>query len=238
VPLRIAGFAFAPRLVPTLAAAAMVALTVSLGNWQSERAAEKARLQALLDRRSSEAPLVLTGMAGSAEELRFRRVRAQGRFLADGQIFVDNRIHGGRAGFHVVTPLVIAGSGVLLLVNRGWVARSTAYPAPPQVPVPAGDVTVEGVATVPPARVLELSAETVTGNVWQNLSTARYAAHVRREVLPVVLLAALPAPGLTTVAEKPDTGIAKHREYSLTWYSLAITLVALWVGLNVRRHPA
>ena len=32
--MRIAGYVFAPRLVPTVAAAAMVALTVSLGRWQ------------------------------------------------------------------------------------------------------------------------------------------------------------------------------------------------------------
>jgi surfeit locus 1 family protein len=94
---------------------------------------------------------------------------------------------------------------------------------------------VEGLATVPPARVLELSGDTVSGAVWQNLSLARYAAHVRRDVLPVVVLAATPAPGLAAVPEAPDTGIAKHREYSLTWYSLAITLVALWLGLNLRR---
>ena len=233
--MKLAGLVFAPRLVPTLAAAAMVAITVSLGNWQSARAQEKALLQALLEKRESEAPLTLTGQAGSAEVLRFRRVRAKGHFVADGQIFVDNRVHQGRAGFHVVTPLAISGSQAQVLVNRGWVARSAAYPAPPEVPVPDGERTVEGLATVPPARVLELSADTVSGSVWQNLSVARYAARVRRDVLPVVVLATMPAPGLAVVVEKPDTGIAKHQEYSLTWYSLAITVVALWIGLNLRR---
>ena len=155
--------------------------------------------------------------------------------MPDGQIFVDNRIHGGRAGFHVVTPLAIAGAGALVLVNRGWVPRSGAYPASPDVPVPAGEQVVEGLATVPPRRVLELSKETVTGNVWQNLVISRYAAQFRREVLPVVILAAPPGPGLAAVEEKPDAGIAKHREYSLTWFSLAATVAALWVGLNLRR---
>ena len=236
--MRVAGYVFAPRLVPTLAAAVMIALTVSLGNWQSRRAEEKKLLQDLLEARAAEAPLTLTGGSGSAEQLRFRRVRARGSYVAGGQIFVDNRVHGGRAGFHVVTPLAIAGSQALLLVNRGWVARTAAYPAPPEVAVPVGEVTVEGLATVPPARVLELSADTVAGSVWQNLSVARYAAHVRRDVLPVVLLASPPAPGLAAVTETPDAGIAKHREYSLTWYSLAVTLVALWVGLNLRRGAA
>jgi surfeit locus 1 family protein len=235
--MRFAGFDFAPRLVPTVAAVAMVALTVSLGRWQSSRAEEKSARQALFDARLGQAPLTLAGRGGSADELLFRRVRVEGRFHAPGQIFIDNRIHGGRAGFHVLTPLAIAGGGALVLVNRGWIARSAAYPAPPEVPVPEGDRVVEGIATVPPARVLELSSETVSGSVWQNLSIARYAASVKRDVLPVMILASPPAPGLAAVEEKPDAGVAKHREYSLTWFSLAIAVTALWVGLNLRRSP-
>lgn len=233
--MRIAGFVFEPRPVPTVAALAMVALTGSLGHWQSNRAGEKAARQALLEARVAESPLGIAGMAGPAEDIVFRRVRLEGRFEADGQIFIDNRIHGGRAGFHVVTPLALGESGTIALVNRGWVARSAAFPRPPEVPVPQGAQVVEGLATLPPRRVLELSKETVAGSVWQNLSISRYAAQVGREVLPVVVLASPPAPGLAKVDEKPDAGIAKHREYSLTWYSLAATVAALWLGLNLRR---
>lgn len=233
--MRIAGFVFAPRLVPTVAAVAMVALTVSLGRWQAGRADEKAGRQALLEARVAEAPLNLTGHVRSAEDVLFRRVRVKGRFVEGGQIFVDNRIHGGRAGFHVMTPLALGSDGPVVLVNRGWIARTASYPAAPDVPVPDGEQVVEGLATVPPARFVELSGDTVTGNVWQNLSMARYAGSAGREVLPVVVLAAPPAPGLVAVVEKPDAGIAKHQEYSLTWFSLAATVTALWVGLNLGR---
>lgn len=234
--MRIAGLVFAPRPVPTVAALAMVALTVSLGRWQSDRAEEKTQRQALLEARVREAPVRLTGQVKSADDLLFRRVRVEGRFVPEEQVFVDNRIHGGLAGFEVVTPLAIGGGGALVLVNRGWIARSAAYPAAPDVPVPAGDQVVEGLATLPPARYLELSGETVTGNVWQNLSIARFASRARRDVLPVVVLASRAAPGLAAVEERPDAGVAKHREYMLTWFSLAATVAALWVGLNLRRH--
>lgn len=233
--MRIGSLDFAPRPVPTVAAIAMVALTVSLGRWQSDRAQEKTARQALLESRVAEAPLTLTGGVRSADEIVFRRVRAQGRYVAAGQVFIDNRVHAGRAGFHVFTPLALGGDGPLVLVNRGWTARTAAYPAPPDVPVPAGEQTVEGLATIPSTRFVELSADTVSGSVWQNLSIARYAERARREVLPVVVLAATPAPGLAAVTEKPDAGIAKHQEYKLTWYSLAATVVALWVGLNLRK---
>ncbi len=214
----------------------MIALTAWLGSWQSGRIAEKEAQQSLLESRRDEAPVVLTSSSGRAEDLLWRRLRASGRWLAERQVFVDNRIHEGRAGFHVVTPLAIEGGRGVVLVNRGWVARTAAYPAAPSVPVPEGRVTVEGLATLPPRRVLELSAETVEGNVWQNLSLEKYASRMRLSVAPVVILDSKPAPGLAAVTEKPDAGIDKHREYALTWYSLAATVAALWLFFGIRRE--
>ena len=224
-------------MVPTIAAIAMIALTVSLGRWQSGRAGEKAARQAAFEARTAETPLELGGSSGPAEALLYRRVRVAGEWDAKGQVFIDNQIHNGRAGFHVITPLRIDGSRVAL-VNRGWTPRTAAYPAAPPVRVPEGRVLVTGIATLPPKRYLELSGETISGNVWQNLSLARYAERMRVELLPVMVLADRPAEGLVAVEEKPDAGVAKHREYALTWYSLAVTLVALWVFYSFRRSPA
>ena len=213
----------------------MIALTLWLGSWQLDRAQEKRERQALFESRSNDTPLHLTGAVPAAGPLLYRRVRAAGAFIGERQFFVDNRIQAGRAGFHVITPLAIEGSGAAVLVNRGWIARGPDYPRPPRVEVPAGRVEVSGMASRPPARVLELSSETVAGDVWQNLSIERFAAHVRLVLLPVVILADAPAPGLTAVREVPDAGVAKHIEYAFTWFALAATLLVLWLVLNFKR---
>ena len=207
---------------------AFVALTVHLGLWQRARAEEKSARQA-------EKPLRITGMVPSAEPLLYRHVTAAGEWLAAKQIFVDNQVHAGRAGFHVVTPLRLAGREEVLLVNRGWIARDAGYPRAPEVPVPAGTVDVSGVASLPPARYVELSTQTVNGNVWQNLSISRFAEHSGLAVLPVVVLADQAAPGLAVLRERPDAGVAKHVEYQYTWFALAATAVALWIALNLRK---
>jgi surfeit locus 1 family protein len=225
---------FAPRLVPTLAAIAMIALTVSLGRWQAGRAEEKAGLQATYDARAREAPVVL-GAASGASELLYRRVQVKGTWMPEGQVFIDNRIHAGKAGFHVVTPVRLAGGSRVVLVNRGWTPRTAAYPAPPPIAAPTGEADVSGLAAVPPRRYLELSGDTVTGNVWQNLSLARYAERARVDLVPVLVLADRAEAGLEPVREKPDAGIEKHREYELTWFSLAATLAALWAWYSFRR---
>lgn len=233
--MRIGAYSFTPRLWPTLGAAALIALTLSLGCWQARRAEEKQVLQSLLEARIRESPLQLTGSVDSAAPLLYRRVRLAGEWIAGGQIFVDNQIHDGRAGFHVVTPLRLEARKEAVLVNRGWIPRSAEYPRAPAVAVPAGHVEVAGMATLPPRRVLELAATTIDGNVWQNLSIERYAAHTGSSLLPVVVLADVAAPGLVAVSEKPDAGILKHREYTLTWFALAATTLVLWIALNLKR---
>lgn len=195
--MRAGPYAFTPGLVPTLAAAALVALTVFLGVWQKHRGDGKERLQALYESRMAQAPVRLAGPLASpadpADALLFRRVAARGRWLARGQVYIDNQVHEGRAGFAVVTPLELEGGKARVLVNRGWVERTADYPRAPEVPVPAGTVEVEGLATIPP-RFLELSPDVIQGRVFQNLTIERYRAWSGLEVLPFVVLADTPAP--------------------------------------------
>jgi len=232
--MRAGPFAFTPGLVPTLAAVALVALTVSLGVWQKHRGDGKERLQALYEARMSQAPVRLAGPIGAADALLFRRVAARGRWLARGQIYIDNQVHEGRAGFAVVTPLAVEGGKAVVLVNRGWIERDAGYPRAPKVAVPEGIVDVEGLATLPP-RFLELSPDVIQGAVFQNLTIDRYRGWSGIDILPFVVLADAPAPGLAALRERPDAGVSKHREYEFTWFLLAATAAALWLGLNLRR---
>lgn len=219
----------------TLAAVAFFALLVFLGQWQLARATEKETRQALFEARAGAAPVQLGATATSAEDLLYRRVRASGRWIAERQIFVDNQIREGRAGFTVVAPLQLAGRQEAVLVSRGWIARSPDYPRPPAVPVPVGLVEVVGIASLPPARFLELSAQVVDGAVWQNLSIERFKSSSGLALLPIVVLDATPPAGLSALREKPDAGVARHQEYALTWFSLAATTLVLWIALNLRR---
>jgi surfeit locus 1 family protein len=223
---------FAPGFWPTLGTALLVFLTVFLARWQTDRGDEKQARQSLFESRMREAAVELAG-APAGEELLYRHVRARGEYAAAGQVYIDNQVYEGRAGFQVVTPLRLA-SNAIVLVERGWIERDARYPAAPQVPVPAGPVVVSGIAALPPRRYLELSGETITGNVWQNLSIDRYRERNGGTLLPFVLVADVAAPGLTAIHERPDTGIERHREYALTWYAFAATAVGLWIALGLR----
>jgi surfeit locus 1 family protein len=235
--VKVGSHEFAPGFWPTLGAALLVSLTVFLARWQTDRGDEKQARQALYEARMHE-PAVDLRAGADPESLLYRRARATGEYVASGQIFIDNQVHEGRAGFLVVTPLRIdGGAGAAVLVERGWVERTAAYPAPPAAPVPAGHVVVTGIVALPPRRYLELSSETISGNVWQNLSIERYRERSGEKVLPLVLAADAKDGGLIAIRERPDAGVERHREYSLTWYAFAATALVLWVALNLRRRP-
>jgi surfeit locus 1 family protein len=232
---------FRPRALPTLAMVAAVALCVVAGNWQQRRMHEKEALRAQLDAASQAAPLDLAGLRAAADwpALRFRSVVATGEYVARGQIFIDNKVVAGRAGFHVVTPLALA-DGRHVLVNRGWIAQGASRSILPDVPPPAGSVSVRGRIAIPTAGYLELAPEATTGAVWQNLDPARYGAATGLAVLPAIVEAtSAPAPDDALVRDwpAPDFGIATHRIYMVQWYAFALLAFALWLWFN-RPRPA
>ena len=227
---------FAPTLVPTLAALSALCLLLYLGHWQQGRAAEKRDLQTQFESRVAALPVVLGAEIRDPLALRYSRASARGEWLASEQFFIDNKFDNDAVGYHVIVPLKIAGTNRYVLINRGWVARAATYPTPPSIPVPSGLMNVDGVLTMPSTRFLELNAATVQGNVWQNLTIERYRAASGRDVLPLMLLANTATAPLKPVTEQPNARAEKHIEYMLTWYSLAATVVALWVGLNLQRE--
>ena len=235
---------FLPRLWPTLAAVVALVLMLYLAMWQQSRAAEKRGLQAEFVQRTVAPAMTLSGTTRDATALRYRHAVARGEWYQAGQIYLDNKFgdaNSGRAGYHVITPLKLYGTDTFVLVNRGWIARSKAYPLPPEVPAPSGEVEVHGLNTLPNAHFLELSSAAIDGAVWQNLTIDRYRAAMKLDVLPLLLLASATVPnaqqGLQPVTEQPDARVEKHVEYMLTWYSLAVTVIALWIGLNLGISP-
>ena len=233
---------FRPRALPTLAMLVAVVVCAAAGHWQQGRMHDKEALRAQMDVALRMAPVDLAGVPDAVDwaSLRYRRVVAAGAYRAGSQIFVDNRVHDGRAGYHVVTPLELA-DGRVVLVNRGWVVQGVSRALLPDVAAPGGAVTVVGRIAVPGPGYLELRHEAEAGPVWQNLDPARFAAATGIGVLPVVIeqtVAPVPDDGLVRDWPAPDFGIDKHRIYMAQWYAFAALALVLWLVLNFRRTPA
>lgn len=235
--LRIGAWQFAPTVWPTLAALFFLVLTLWLGNWQSDRAATKRSLQARYDAALQEAPIHVGSELLERDSILYRKLEVRGVFDDAHAILIDNRVHDGVAGYHVLTPLKISGSQFAVLVNRGWVAAGPTRDQIPLVPAPRGEIRLEGMAVDPHSRYVELAHAAPQGRVWQNLDLVRYVSVTHLALQPVLLLqTSVTADGLRRDWPRPDTGVSMHLSYAFQWYSLATTLAVLWLVLNVKRR--
>jgi surfeit locus 1 family protein len=225
------------RGLPTLAALVAVVVFVSAGNWQRGRMLQKEAWGEQLDAAQA-APAVPLPAKTDWVAWRFRTVEARGTFDAARQFLVDNKVHRGRAGYHVITPLRLPDGGAVL-VDRGWIAAGATRADVPAVPVPPGEAVVRGRLNIPPAGYVELQRTTPQQGVWQNLDPARFAQATGLAVLPVVIEATDGVgDGLAREWPRPDTGATKHRIYMLQWYAFAALAAGLWAWFawrSVRR---
>jgi surfeit locus 1 family protein len=226
---------FRPALVPGLVAGALVIATVAAGNWQTRRAEEKIQLARRLDEAARAPALSVPREPAAAETFEHRRVVARGRYVASATLLLDNKVHAGVAGYHVLTPLRLEGSDMHVLVDRGWIAAGDRR-ALPAVPTPQGPVAVEGIVGLPPRRILELAPESGAGPLRENLVIERERERLGLALQPFVVLQTSAADdGLVREWERPDTNVARHRSYALQWYSFAALAVVFYVLVCTRR---
>src|SRR5690606_1551285 len=95
-----------------------------LSNWQFDRNEQRATQVSLVARNYDAAPVRLDDAVDADGTLHAQRewhpVRLHGRYLADQQLYVSNRPHGGTSAFEVLVPFQ-QDDGRVLLVDRGWV---------------------------------------------------------------------------------------------------------------------
>jgi surfeit locus 1 family protein len=233
--MRVGRLEFRAALLPTFAAIAAVAVTASLGRWQVHRAQEKIALQRTLIERQSLPPLLLTGQEQDSDSLQFRQLRAVGTFDRGKEILLDNKVEDGQAGYYVLTPLEISGTHRYVLVSRGWVGRSRVYPAPPDIRIPAGEVSVDGYGSLPVKRFLELSTDVVQGKVWENMTFERYRSAMQLDILPIILAQSNDTgDDLKRVRDRPDAGISVHEGYAFQWFGLCAAIILTYIAVNTK----
>ncbi len=235
-------YQFKVGIVPAVAATALFAGLVALGLWQLERAREKLEFRERIATRAHAEWQRISPALVDAASLEHYRAVARGYYDGAYQVLLDNRVRGGQPGYHVITPLRLAGGETRLLVNRGWVPWGSDRGVLPEIDVPQGLVEVRGRLHVPSQRGFTLGEDEPLGRQrparWQRLDLSRYGAAVPHPVQPVVMeLAADAAPGgfVREWTDGDDGWVARHRGYAFQWFALAATLAVIFVMLGMRR---
>jgi surfeit locus 1 family protein len=246
-------FLLKPRWIAfhLLVIALMVAM-VNLAFWQLRRLDEKKAFNALVRSRSAAAVVPLDVLvpvgadASAVPPVEWRTVRAIGRYDATGQVLIRSRSLGGRPGYHVVAPLVLA-DGRALLVNRGWIPIGTDPKAPPAPPAPpGGEVTVDGRLRASQHKGTFGASDPATGTLsaLNRVDVPRLARQLPSPVVPayVELTGQEPSAGaLPTPIPLPALNEGPHLSYAVQWFVFTICAAVGWVLVvrkSARARPA
>jgi len=234
---------FAPRLWSTLLTLALLALFVSLGRWQLARADQKRMLFAEFAA-GSDATVALS--SASPERLgRYQHVRAAGRFDSGHQVLLDNMTHNEDAGFRALTPFILV-DGRTVLVDRGWFALGRSRTDWPSLEIAGGEREIRGridELPVPGIRIAGPATE-ATPTAWPRLMNyperAELEAALGVRLYPhIVLLDPDQADGFLRDWAPPGFPPIRHIGYAVQWFAMALTLVFLYVILNLhKKEPA
>lgn len=215
-----------------------VAVTVRLGFWQLSRADQKQAQHAAIVAQQS-APVLRTDDLLAQPALwrqLHRRVQLQGRWLREYTVYLDNRPMQGRAGFWVLTPLVL-NDHTTVLVQRGWIPRNSldrTQLAP--IETPEGLVVLQGRLAPTPSDMFHLGAaqedaslDSRTSNIRQNLDLDQMAAQLGVPMSATVLQTDLASEGLLREWPEIASGIEKNLAYAFQWFALAALQLMLYL---------
>lgn len=231
-----------PRPAPSLLVLVAAPAFLVAGVWQLERAELKAeRARAYEAGRMAGVARLAAEQPGPLPDGAVRPVAAEGRYLDHRSLLHDNRIHAGRAGYHVLTPFRIAGSGDLVLVNRGWVPAPPRREVLPGFETPEQPLTITGLAVAPP-RSLVIGPEEPSDGAWprvvQAVDLEAVEAMLGRGLLPFVVLLDPELPAGFVRDWQPFRGIGpdRHRAYALQWFTFAALALVVLAVLNLERR--
>ncbi|BCX82399.1 surfeit locus 1 family protein [Methylomarinovum caldicuralii] len=230
---------FKPSLLMTLLTLVAVVAFLNLGNWQLRRAAEKQALLDLQARRWQQPPLVLDGEETLAQLGRYRHVRVKGVWDGRHQFLLDGRTHQGRAGYEVLTPLLLP-SGRIVLVNRGWVPAAADRRTLPDVSLGDHAVTVAGWVDAFPRAGMDLPGMRRLSPGWpsvvQVLEPEAAAARLGRPVADFqIKLDPEAEEGYVRAWELAHIRPERSRGYALQWFSFSAIAVGLWLWHGWKR---
>ena len=208
---------------------AVCVLFVNLGFWQIRRLDERQLENVVTTNRLAADPLpieeLIAGAGTDVDSLEFRRATLTGEFEPSEEVLVRSQVHDGTAGWHVVTPLVLA-DGRAVLVNRGWVPlEMDAVPVASTPPV--GEVTISGWvsltrirqaggATEPEGRLVQIA----------RVDIDRLQQQVSFSLLPVYVIADQSGVTFPIALAQPDTSDeGPHLLYAIEWFSFTLISV-------------
>jgi surfeit locus 1 family protein len=225
-------------LVPALATLCGLVVLLALGTWQVERKAWKEALIGTLNERAAAAPVVLPAPERwgtlTAENSEFLRVRLRADFRSDDALVYTSgsalRDDVKAPGYFVFSAGRLPG-GQTVVVNRGYV-KERSYPVQP---APAEIVGYLRWPEQPSWFVPERDASSDVWHVRDHRAIARARGWINVAPFYIEQESPMPPGGAPHPASLRPNLPNHHLQYAVTWYGLALVLIAVFTVWMVDR---
>lgn len=228
---------FRPSWLMLLITVSAVAVFTSLGLWQLERAEFKQVIEQNYETRLA-TDYVPFKATNNWRDIEYQKVVLQGRLDATRVLLLDNQIHKGRAGYHVLSPFMLS-TGEVVLVNRGWVSAGVSRQVLPVIEMVVNRGLVKGIVTIPGDDIYRMGGISL-GDEWPQvipfIDIPALQAGFDNRLLPIVVWLGAEQQGAYVrdwqpVWLKPE----KSRAYALQWFAFAAIALILFFVLNLRK---
>jgi len=210
-----------------------IALMFRLGLWQLDRMHHKEARLASIAQKQAQGTVSLMDLPLQSADKQDYPVSFNGRVINSAQFFLDNQIHEGRVGYHLLAP-VITQTGTVL-VNFGWVAGGRYRGTLPDLSLPGELTTFSGSVAVPSINPVVRETATSynqTKMLIQQVDIQTLNQHTGLGLKPFVVQLEKPVDSQFQREWRPVVmPPKKHLAYAVQWLGLALaaSIVALIV---------
>ncbi|MDH5600384.1 MAG: SURF1 family protein [Gammaproteobacteria bacterium] len=209
----------------------------SLGTWQVFRAMEKEELQKKMDFKYEEKTFILKRGINNIESKNYIQVEAIGHYDKINEILIDNAIHKGRAGYHVLTPFILKEDQSVIMVNRGWIPVNRDRSVLPELKTPDGRLHISGIIAPPKSKPpLILGEPDISSKLWLYFDEKVFEKKIGQPILPmIILLGENDEHGYIRKWPKYEGKASMHIGYAIQWYAFALIVLVTYLGVNFKK---
>jgi len=224
--------------IPASLIIATLALLISLGFWQLDRADEKRAIEDQIASANS-GDVEIVASTEFLKEKEYYHVRLQGSYIDDKQFIYDNQIVDQISGYYVLTPLVLKGDSKAVLINRGFIPWNGRRDKLADIDI-ADKLTEVKVQISKPVKRMELEASELTGDfpvLIQALDLDEMSTIAALDLVSVVGLLSPESENGFVRQWEPYTGsIERHIGYAIQWFLMAFVLAFIGIRLALKQR--
>jgi len=224
--------------MPAFLIVATLALLISLGFWQLDRADQKRAIEDQIASANS-GDVGLVASTEFLKEKEYYHVRLQGSYMDDKQFIYDNQIVDQISGYYVLTPLVLKDDSKAILINRGFIPWNGRRDKLADIDIGEKLTEVKVQVSIPIKRI-ELKVSETIGDfpvLIQALDLAEMSTIASLDLASVIgLLSPKSEDGFVRQWEPYTGSIERHIGYAIQWFLMAFVLAFIGIRLALKQR--